>query len=198
VTSNPCGTWARATKAASGRSLVCVESALALLILLGLGAVTSVGVAVALTYQALSRHNRVAARVRTGAPLSWLFSARLAPRMHRRLCAVVRNAQASCPRVSRRAPRSTVHELVDDLVELAAAADRRLVDAAGLPRFRRALALAEIAGEIREIETLSVRVRQYGSVGAPATVSVASLQERLDALDAARREIDGIDWTRAS
>ena len=175
-----------------------VESAVALLILLSLGAATSVGVAVALTYQALSRHNRVAPRVRTGAPLSWLFSARLAPRMHRRLCAVVRSAQACCPRVTRRAPRSTVHELVDDLVELAAAADRRLVAAARLPRFRRALALAEVAVEIREIETLSVRVRQYGSLGAPATVSVASLQERLDALDAARREIDGIDWTRAS
>ena len=175
-----------------------MESALALLILLSLGAAASLGVALALTYQAMSRRNRIAPRIRTGAPLGWLWSGRLAARMHRRLRAVVRNAQACCPRVSRKTPRSTVHELVDDLVELAAAADRRLVMAASLPRFRRALTLAEIAVEIREIEALGGRVRNYAGLGAPAPVTVAALEERLDALDAARREIDGIDWTRAS
>lgn len=169
-----------------------------MLILLSLGAAASLGVALALTYQALNRRNRIAPRVRTGAPMSWLWSGRLAARLHRRLRAVVRNAQACCPRVSRKSPRSTVHELVDDLVELAAAADRRIVVASSLPRFRRTLALAEIAVEIREIEVLGGRVRHYGGLGAPAPVTVASLQERLDALDAARREIDGIDWTRAS
>ena len=175
-----------------------MESAFALLILLSLGAAASLGVAIALTYQALSRRNRVASRVRTGAPLSWLWSGRMAARMHRRLRAIVRSAQACCPRVSRRAPRSTVHELVDDLVELAAAADRRIVVAANLPRLRRTLALAEIAVEIREIEVLSSRVRHYAGLGAPPAITPAALRERLDALDAARREIDGIDWTRAS
>lgn len=169
-----------------------------MLVLLSLGAAASLGVALALTCQALSRRNRIAPRIRTGAPMSWLWSGRLAARMHRRLRAVVRTAQACCPRVSRKSPRSTVHELVDDLVELAATADRRIVAAASLPRFRRALALAEIAVEIREIEALGARVRHYGELGAPAPVTVASVRERLDALEAARREIDGIDWTRAS
>lgn len=91
-----------------------------------------------------------------------------------------------------------MHELVDDLVELAAAADRRLVVAATLPRFRRTLALAEIGAEIREIEALSSRVRHYANAGSPTMITVDSLRDRLDALDAARREIDGIDWTRAS
>ena len=175
-----------------------VESAIVLLILLCAGAAASVGVAVGLAYQGLTRRNRIAPRIRTGAPLSWLWSSRMAPRMHRRLRAIVRTAQGCCPRASRRNPRSTVHELVDDLVELAAAADRRLVVASTLPRFRRAVALAEIASEIREIETLSGRVRHYAGLGAPPVVTVAALEERLDILDAARREVDGIDWTRAS
>lgn len=175
-----------------------MESALALIILLALGAAASVAVAVGLALQGLKRRNRIAPRIRTGAPLSWLWSGRTAARMHRRLRGVVRSAQACCPRTSRRSPRGTVHELVDDLVELAAVADRKLVVAASMPRLRRALALAEVAGEIREIERLAGRVRHYAELGAPAPVTVSALQERLDALDAARREIDGIDWTRAS
>ena len=110
----------------------------------------------------------------------------------------MRSAQACCPRVSRRSPRSTVHELVDDLVELAAAVDRRLVVAATMPRFRRGLALAELGCELREIEILASRVQHYAGLGAPPMITVASLGERLDALESARREIDGIDWTRAS
>lgn len=172
--------------------------AVVLLFVMVVGAAASVGVAAALTLRALARQNRLAPRIRTGAPLSWLWSRRAAARMHRRLRAVVRNAHDCCPRATRRQPRSTVHELVDELVELAVAADRRLVASTSMPRLRRAVALAEIAGETREIERLSARVRHYAGIGAPATVTLSSLQERLDALEAARREIDGIDWTRAS
>lgn len=170
---------------------------LAFLLLLTAGALASVIVAAALVLRALRRRARVSPRVSTGAPVRWLWSPLPLARLHRRLRAAVRLARNACPPVTRRRPRSTVHELADDVEELAVTLDLRLVEALHEGAAYRTVSTLALASEVARLEGLATRVAAYGSLGcAPSRVTLDGVDERLRALEAAQAEIDGLDLGR--
>jgi len=151
-------------------------------------------VSTALVLRKLTRANRVAPGRRSAAPLSWLVSPFTAPRLHRRLRRAVAAARLS---VAVAPAALALQDVAGELTARAVKIDDYLVAANGLhPQVRRPR-LYELADEIREIEESTGRLHRLSSDWcrqldlATATMGVAlpDLHQRLDAVEAALREL---------
>jgi len=146
----------------------------------------------------LRRRNRVHPRVATAAPLLWLVSPGKGARLHRRLRAALAAAQFRGPR-QRRHPEPTdrLHDLVTELIQEAAALDDQLVQAALAPLPVRRHLLGALEPHVTNTEVLARRMAALrpdaGRSGASSAASLRALQERVDALEDARSEIDELE-----
>jgi hypothetical protein len=143
-------------------------------------------VAVLTLLWALRRANRVDARVRAPAPITWLWSPRQPARLHRRLRGAVRLA-----RRSGNGPGGGTRHLVDELAGHAVALDRHLITAACCPASLRRARLADLAVRTATIEASAVRLTEVAaSVAPPADGSALQhLAERIDHVAVAHAEL---------
>jgi hypothetical protein len=167
------------------------------LLVVAVGGLTALAVmvgAVAFVVHRLRVRNRVVLSVRTPAPLRWLASPRRAARLHRRLRAAVAGAHLA------QLHRETVSLGIDDVIaELSLRAvelDRQLVVCDGAPSASRRRMLRELAAEVGEVEALTertIRLARAWSGDRPSERGLGPVRDRLDALEAAVRELDGIE-----
>jgi hypothetical protein len=152
----------------------------------------------------LRRRNRVVPRVRTRAPLMWLWSLSAPARAHRRLRRAIAATRAAVGQGAEAGLAvDGLADCVDELQRLAVEADGRLVVAARFnPAVRRAM-LRGLRPEIDEIELLGARVAatvvsRAGAREERLADVVARVTERLDALDAAHLELSRLEasWQR--
>jgi len=151
---------------------------------------------VALSVHALTVRNRVVPNRPTRAPLAWLAATDLAARLHRRLRAAV--ALASVVR-SVSAHDLGLVDVVDQLDLRALELDDQLVLAAHAPKASRRRMLRELQSEVAELERLAertVRMARAWTGARPSERGLADVRERLDLLEAALRELDGLDVAR--
>jgi hypothetical protein len=156
---------------------------------------TTLAVGAALVMRSLIRANRVAPGRRSAAPLSWLASPRLAARLHRRLRRAV---AASDFAVGTIAPSAVpLCEVAGELVQRAVSLDDWLVATLSLHPEARRHRLAQLTGEVREIEVSAARLHQLSSdwrrcldqATEATAVPLPDLHQRLDAVEAALREL---------
>lgn len=151
----------------------------------------------------LQKRNRVSPAVKSPAPLHWLVSPSQPARMHRRLQGAVVDIHLAPSRRSRPAPTSSVDDLRRELEYQAIEVDHHLVVAARHPRSQRRALLANLEGQVGQVEALSVRLsrlsRPAGTVSSGWDVAdqppevLARLAHQLDLLDAASDELAEIE-----
>lgn len=162
---------------------------------LAASAATAATVAALLVWR-LRRRNRLHPGVPSAAPVLWLWSPSGPARLHRRLRVATATARYQPPRARRRPGGETeVVQLRHDLVQAAAALDDRLVAAARAPRTVRGQLVAGVACDVRRVERLAGRLATLVSAGdaLAAGGGLDRLDERVTALEAARREISELD-----
>jgi hypothetical protein len=142
--------------------------------------------------RSLHRRNAVVPGRRSSAPLSWIRSPRAAARLHRRLARAVALAHAGATRPELLAP------LLAELDAHAADIDRRLVLTNQTARLWKLKALAQLYREVTEVEALAVRIAGLvndwpKSLDAPPALAIG---QRIDALEAALRELSYVDRSR--
>jgi hypothetical protein len=157
---------------------------IAALFLSAVVAVTLMGVA---TVWMLKRLNRVDPRTPTRAPLRWLWSIGRCARLHRRLRVAVRNARS--------ARAFTADSVIADLVGHACALDQRLVAVSRTPFLMRIEQLHWVAAEIGHVEHLAARLCGIPAGPGPAYPmnGLRDVADRIDALDAARRDLAAVE-----
>ncbi len=164
---------------------------LVLVLVVGGGTIATV----ALLLHALSVRNRVVAGRPSPAPLTWLVSVELPARLHRRLRLAAGLVRAAGGGDGDDLGLADVRrQLEDRAVEL----DHQLVLAARAPKATRRRMLRELQAEIAELERLaerSVRMARAWRGAAPSERGLASVRERLELLEAALHELDGVDVT---
>lgn len=148
-------------------------------------------------FHLLSVRNRVVPGRSSAAPLSWLVSPEGAARLHRRL----QRAMAMAPAAVR--GRSVddlgLGDILSQLQERACELDEQLVIAGKAPRRDRHRMLRELHSEISELEVLvqrTVRMGRAWNGGAPSERGLAAVRERLELLESALRELDGVEMPR--
>ena len=146
------------------------------------GAVVAACLAAAVVHT-LRVRNRVSPSVRTPAPMGWLWSTSTAARLHRRLRRTVLGTRAC---LQARAAWPTLGDLAAEIEGRAVALDRERGAAARRPQPGRRRMLAGLRDEVREVEALDQRLVTMAGTRRPDLVAV---RERLDALDAALREL---------
>lgn len=162
---------------------------------LGFSVVSALVVAGSVAYALwrLRRRNRVCATHPSSAPLHWLVSPAPGARLHRRL----RNAVAVAHLAGAHA---RVPELVAEVEEHALALDHHVVITAQLARRERQRRWRQLDRQIADLEALTARLVTASVEAAhrPALPSagvdpLARIAERLDALEAARDELVGVE-----
>lgn len=144
----------------------------------------------------LAVRNRVVPGQRSPAPLTWLVSPDGAARLHRRL----RNAMAAAGAVAG-VPADDdlgLHGVITELQTRALQLDHQLVLASRCPRAARRRMLRELHSEISEVENLvqrTVRMSRAWTGSTPSERGLGPVRERLELLESALRELDGIDLT---
>lgn len=186
----------QAYPAKSARNLATLDAvvellaAVVLVVLLVVAAAVSV---VLLGVHALVARNRVVPGCRTGAPLTWLVAPDRAAQLHRRLrAAVVVAGFASDPRSSDLGLDDVVARLRERALEL----DQQLVMASRSPKPSRRRMLRELQSEVAELERLAERAMRMSRAWtgtSPSERGLSTVRERLELLEAALRELDGID-----
>jgi hypothetical protein len=147
----------------------------------------------------LRRRNRLHPRWPTSAPLSWLVHPGPAARLHRRLRHAVATAHYRAPgRGRRKIPSSSVDQLVEELLQEAAAVDEQLSLAARAPRPIRRRIIAVCEPQVAQLEAIAARLAVLVSAsarpgGAPAATAILTLEDRLDALEVSRQEIADLE-----
>jgi hypothetical protein len=165
----------------------------ALLVLAVVGVGITVG-AIALVVHTLAVRNRVVPGLRSPAPLGWLWSTRLAARLHRRLRTAVAAATASV--AARGLEDLGLADVVAELKQRAVELDAQLVLADRAPKPARRRMLRELQAETFELERLVERVMRMSRAFAGAVPSERGLgvvRERLELLESALRELDGVE-----
>jgi hypothetical protein len=145
-------------------------------------------VAVSLVIWRLRRRNRVSPRVKSQAPLWWLWSPSRPARLHRRLRSAVSAARYG---VDQSGPDSPIADLVAELERQAVVIDRQLVTAAQSPSSIRYRLLNPLTGQVRDFERIVERVlsEATAAAGESPQAALGRVTERLDALESARDEI---------
>jgi hypothetical protein len=133
-----------------------------------------------------------------GVPRGWQTDQGPAAELHRRLHRSIDRTRRAVARAGGRgAPIDKLVALTEDLELQARALDTQLVSASRLPASSRPRALRDLRYRVVEVEQLAGRVDQVAAeLGGPvlgaADAGLRDLRDRLDALDAARREAHGI------
>jgi hypothetical protein len=171
---------------------------LALLIVIALaGLLVAAGAGAAAIH--VSHRNRISPRVRTAAPLSWLWAVRSPALAHRRLRRAIRGARGALAQGAKAGlPVDGLADCVDELERQAVVVDDHLVVASRFsPSIRRTM-LRGLRPQVSEIEQLAARLA--ATVVSRSTVSedriadaLKRIRERLDALDAAHAELAGLE-----
>lgn len=160
----------------------------------------------ALCLRRLRRKVRLVPTRPTNAPWSWLIHPGRAAQLHRRLrrsCRVVTGAVGVPTRsrhpVRRHQPTSPLTRVGAEVVDRAVTLDGRLVAADRLSPSLRRTTLNELAAEVRHVEAAALRLWRLDSVwrehqrmqeAGPATLAEATLDTRLDAMEAAMVELE--------
>jgi hypothetical protein len=130
-------------------------------------------------------------------PRGWQLSQSEAAILHRRVHRCVDETRRAVARARNGIPVEQLKSLTDELYDQAVAIDRKLVEASKLPQGKRHKSLIELKYRIVEAEHMAARVRALAVDMAQPRVAdtdegLGRLRDRLDALDAARREAYGI------
>ena len=136
---------------------------------------------VAAVVHSLRVRNRVAPSVRTAAPVAWLWSPRAAARLHRRLRRSLLATRISLD--------GAFDELAREVEQRAVAIDRELVAADRAPLPGRSRLVADLRDEVDEVEALNQRLVAMARTSR-SRADLTAVRERLDALDAALRELE--------
>jgi hypothetical protein len=166
---------------------------LLVLVVIFLATVGTVVAVLALVLHALTVRNRVVPQRPSRAPITWLVAPELAARLHRRLRAAI--AMASIVRLGAAHDLGLV-DVVEQLEHRAVDLDDQLVLAAHAPRGTRRRMLRELQSEVAELERLAertVRMARAWTGAPPNGRTLADVRERLDLLEGALRELDGLD-----
>lgn len=150
--------------------------------------------AVVVLLHALRVQNRVVPTRRCHAPLTWLVAPDLAPRLHRRLRAAVRILALAVGHTSNAELGLT--DVATQLADRAAELDDQLVLASRAPKPARRRMLRELQSEVAELERLAertVRMSRAWRGAAPSDRGLHEVRERLELLEAALRELDGVE-----
>ncbi len=174
---------------------------MALLVLLGAAGLTLAAavLAVALFVHRLRRRNRVSPTQPSPAPVGWLWSPRVAARLHRRLRAAVAVARMIAMRHAADPDRPRTAELAAELEREAVAVDHHLALVGRLPAGQRKAMLARVVSDVHRIERVASRLSMLEvDAAAPARLASApsaieALSEELDRLEAARRELQAAE-----
>jgi hypothetical protein len=164
------------------------------------------GLGLALIRWRLARSNRVSPAVRSAAPLHWLWSVTKPARLHRRLRAAVALIHLAPSKRPERGVTLSVDALRRDLEYQAVQLDQHLVVASHHPRSHRRGLLANLEGQVDEVERLAMRLSSMTRPdGTPASGWQATptppeaferISGQLDLLDAAQAEL--LEIERAS
>jgi hypothetical protein len=136
-------------------------------------------------------------------PLRWRWSLSPAAVMHRRLVVATSSVLSTGPIETTRwggvRQRAPWQELLQDLLDLAVSVDGRLVAAERQPRPTRRRVYAEIEPQVAKVEQVAERMRTTVSAQGLGSGdrSPEDVVARLDAIDAALGEIEGLDPERA-
>ncbi|HEX3426853.1 MAG TPA: hypothetical protein VHT30_12025 [Acidimicrobiales bacterium] len=148
---------------------------------------------VALAVRAVFRANRVSRRHKSAAPITWLVSLGGPARLHRRLRRAVATAELAANAV---APAALpLRDVAAELTSRAIAADQWLVTARALHPEAQRFRMTELAHEVREIEVSAARLHglafewRRSIDNAVASLPAPDLHQRLDAVEAALREL---------
>lgn len=168
-----------------------------LIVLAAMASTVLVAVLVVVVAQrAVRKRNRVSPGVPGSAPTSWLGSPSAPARLHRRLKAAVAVAQAAAAA----APSSPhIAEAAHDLERMAVELDTRLVTVARIASPQRKPHLSPLVAEVVKVETmastLSVQAVQAQApmVAAGQSSPMDDLYDRIEAMEAARREVADIE-----
>lgn len=148
---------------------------------------------VAAVLHALVVRNRVAPAHRSPASLTWLVSPGPAARLHRRLRTAMAGVHTAAS--NPRAQGLGLVELVGELRGRALELDAQLVLASRSPQPTRRQMLRELQGEVVEVEQLAGRVIRLSRMpaGPDAPAGLAAVRERLELLESALGELDGVE-----
>jgi hypothetical protein len=142
--------------------------------------------------QSALRSNEVVSGTATAAPIAWAGAHTPEALLHRRLRAAVDAARAQGS-----AGVAGSNEVLQAVERGATEIDERLIAAAALPATHRDAAIAAIEPSVTALENAIAGVRTDGTAQAPELqAAMDDLQGRLDALAAARAEVDQLDTTR--
>jgi hypothetical protein len=136
-------------------------------------------------------------------PLRWRWSLSPAAVMHRRLVVATSSVLSVGPVESTRwggvRQQAPWQDLVGELLELAVSVDRRLVAAERQPRPIRRRLFAEIEPQVVKVEQVAERMRTTVSAKGlgGGDRSAEDVVARLDAIDAALGEIEGLEPEKA-
>lgn len=180
-------------------NLVSVADVVLFLVAFGAASLALTSVGLGLVLWRLRRRNRLHPSSPTAAPVTWLLSPSRPARLHRRLRAAVLTAGFRAPGGGRRrVPATAVDDLVAELLREAVAVDGQLAVAARAPWRVRTRLLGVAEPQVARLEQLAGRLAVLTAAsarpgGAPAAVAIHALEERLDALEAARQEIADLE-----
>jgi hypothetical protein len=136
-------------------------------------------------------------------PLRWRWSLSPAAVLHRRLVLATNSVLSTGPIESTRwggvRQQAPWQELLQDLLDLAVSVDRRLVATERQPRGLRRRLYAEIEPQVAKVEQVAERMRTTVSASelSGGDRSADDVVARLDAIDAALGEIQGLDPDKA-
>jgi len=150
---------------------------------------------VAYAWRSVERSNRVSPSVRSCVPLGWRWSYRYAARLHRHLQRTTAGLRACVAHSG----ELGLDDLVTEIERHACAVDRQLAIAGGMPQPTRRRLLRELRAEVLEIDAMVervIRLRRAWSGAVPSARTLAPVAERVDALEAALRDVARLDATR--
>jgi hypothetical protein len=162
---------------------------------IGAASAGTVGATTGYVMHTIRKRNRVAPGTRSPAPISWLWSWRMAARLHRHLARTI-HAVHACIVDSRE--QLGLATMVKELEAQACAIDRQLVAVDRSPNPTRYRMLRELYAEVRQVDAVAERVIRMGRAWAgdePSVRGLAGVSDRLDALEAAMADLARLDRT---
>jgi hypothetical protein len=147
----------------------------------------------------LHHHNRVSPRVRTDAPLGWLWSPAFAARLHRRLQRAAGLARSVVALHRRRGGQTRLIEMAQTLEREAVALDERLALIGRLHVSQRRRAMPDLLAEVTRIEQIALRLsmqqidQRVDARLEEQTSVVQQLTIELDALDEANEVLRKVE-----
>jgi hypothetical protein len=148
----------------------------------------------AVIWRSLEHGNRVSPSVRSRFPIRYRWSLRYAARLHRHLQRTVA-AVRSCVT----AEDQLVFDVVAELENFACAVDDQLAIAIRMPQPARRRLLRELRAEVHEVDAMAerlIRLRRAWAGAQPSARTLAPIAERVEALEAALRDLARLDGTR--